>query len=137
MRKQSAPGDPSSVATETTNIDIKLSAREFATMVTNSGYKAEGQVVLAFLNGVGEYDQQTKQYYFTLKDLYKYRQMMIEVAPRGVYETDIDFHEFLFKSISSNDQTISVSDLDKSIKTFDFQENFARHSDKIIDKTAG
>lgn len=72
-----------------------------------------------------------------MKDLYKYRQMMIEQAPRGGYETDQDFHEFLFKSISSNNRVISVSDLDRSIKTFDFQENFERHSDKIIDKTAG
>ena len=59
-------------------MDLKLSAKEFATMVSKAGYVSEGKNVLAFLNGIGEYDQTTKQYYFTLKDLYRYRQMMIE-----------------------------------------------------------
>ena len=62
---------------------------------------------------------------------------MIEQAPRGGYETDHDFHEFFFQSMSSNNQLIKVNDLDEAILNLKFQENFARHSDKIIDKTAG
>tara|TARA_B110001450_G_C17341488_1_gene367706 strand:- start:225 stop:476 length:252 start_codon:yes stop_codon:yes gene_type:complete len=59
LRKHT-PGDKSSRPTELTNIDLKLSAREFAAMISKAGYVSEGKNVLAFLNGIGTFDKTTK-----------------------------------------------------------------------------
>ena len=58
---------------------------------------------MSFLQGVGEYDYATKQNYFTLANIYKYYDTMAGKGAKGKFETDFDFHEFLFKSISHND----------------------------------
>ena len=65
-------------------------------MIKNTGYKREAESVNAFLKGIGQYDQATKQYYFTIKDLYKYREMMLAAALQGKYDIDHDFHIFFF-----------------------------------------
>lgn len=40
---------------------------------------------------------------------------MVGKGAKGKFETDFDFHEFLFKSISHNDLEINEYDLDNTI----------------------
>ena len=72
-------------------------------MIRQFGYPEESQKVYAFLKGIGEFDNQSRQTYFTIRDVYKYRQMMMDKQHKGKFEVDFDFHEFFFKCISSND----------------------------------
>ena len=39
-----------------TNLDMKLSSQQFVSMLKQFGYEAEGEQVLTFLRGIGEYD---------------------------------------------------------------------------------
>lgn len=72
-------------------------------MLEAFGYSDESWQCLSFLKGVGEYDSSTKQNYFTLRDIGKFHTVMVGKGAKGKFETDFDFHEFLFKSISHND----------------------------------
>ena len=115
-----------------TNVDMKLSVNKFAEMIRNFGYPQEAEKVRVFLKGIGEYDLVDKQHYFKLRDIYKYRQMMIDKAPRNKFESDFDFHEFLFKTISRNDQEITSRDLDDAIYQLGLDAEYGSNTDLII-----
>ena len=116
---------------------MKLSANQFAQMIKGFGYPVEASKVQTFLKGIGEYDFGTKQYYFTMRSLHKYREMMIEKTPKDKYEVDFDFHEFFFKSISNNDQEITERDLDLMIADHGLTGEYALQCEKIIQRTEG
>ena len=90
-------------AEEKTDSDTKMSAEMFSHFVHQLGFPQEAASVLTFLKGIGQYQFQEKQHYFTIRDVYKYRQMMVEKGAKNKFESDFDFHEFFFKSIAHND----------------------------------
>ena len=79
-----SPEAKSYAPAQLTSVDMKLSANQFSQMISSFGYPVESQKVLTFLKGVGEYDFGTKQYYFTIRSLHKYREMMIQKIKTSV-----------------------------------------------------
>ena len=107
-------------------------------MISSFGYPAEAGQVLTYLKGIGEYDFKTQQYYFSIRNIYNYRNMLAGKAAKGKFETDFDFHEFFFKSISANGQEITEKDLDDTIAGLEIEQTFSSAStEKIIQRTEG
>lgn len=77
---------------------MPLSCERFRDHLLNFGYVNEAKMVYDYLKGVGEYDPDTRQHYFKLRDIYNYNQYM----SKGKHEREFDFRQFLFKTISSN-----------------------------------
>ena len=57
---------------------------------------------------------------------------MIDKAPKNKFESDFDFHEFLFKTISRNDQEITSRDLDDAIYQLGLDIEYGSNTDLII-----
>jgi len=101
---------------------MNLSAEKFKEMIKSFGYVEESDIVYDFLKGNSEFDFQKKEHFFTLRNIYQYRQMMQEKQDGKKFEIDYDFHNFLFKSISSDGQSITDADLDIAINQLNLQQ---------------
>ena len=58
---------------------------------------------------------------------------MVEKCKKNKFETDFEFHEFFFKSISKNDQQINEKDLDAALLQLGMQGGDS--TEKIIQRT--
>jgi hypothetical protein len=53
------------------------------------------------------------------------------------FETDYAYHEFFFKTLSNNGQSINEKDLDEALNFFNIEGEFANKNDIIVERTAG
>ena len=121
-----------------TNKFTLFSANRFAMMIEQFGYSTEADMVFTFLKGISsEYHRPSNQHFFTLQDLNSYRTLMLEKQDKGKYETDFDFIKFFFKTVSSDDHSITEEDIDNAVRAYQLQPEIARQTEKIIQKTEG
>ena len=63
--------------------------------------------------------------------------MMVDKQHKGKFEIDADFHEFFFKSISTNGQEIRENDLDLAVVQLGMEHDFKKNTAQVVERTAG